>query len=196
MIGINRTDAHQPLTNQKLPLTGHTSISQTFYSSENNLNIVSLCLRNPSRVLAPLEFSLHEATTSAKPIRTIPFSTGNIDNFDCTRFQFAPIGDSAGRSYAAQIRPLESEALYPLIGVYVEAHNGQDYQAGDAYLDQAKTGYDLHFKTSYYQSLPAVAQESAAQFFRRLGQDPLFFLLYALVIIYLFTRLFKRSHEK
>ena len=167
--GCNRLDFHQPLTTTSPPLTAGTTVSQTFRANHNNLNIVSICLRNHERIDMPLRFSLSEA---GHEVRFIDFSSHNIDNTDCTRFQFAPLTDSGGRTFTASIiaLPTQTPALIPLV-VGVEKH-----------------GTDLHFKTHYYQSPIDAVKESWSQFVYRLTQDLAFLIPYLLLlggIIYL-----------
>lgn len=182
--GCNLVDVHQPLGDSRLPLSSAAPLAQSFLASAPDLNIVSLCLRNPSRSLAKLEFTLHEATTSAQPLRTISFTGGNIDNQDCTRFQFPPVPDSLHQTYLAQVRYLP-EALDPKLPpqpIYLEAHDGEDYQAGVAYLAGTPTAYDLHFRTNYYQPLSQTITSSVLHFLQRLPQDPAFLFVYTLLV--------------
>ena len=189
---FNRLDAHQPLTSSRLSYAKVDSIGQTFKSDYDNLNIVSICIRNQSRVLTPFEFSLYEATSSSKPIRTLSFSGGNIDNQDCTRFQFDPVDDSKGKVYLATIsaKPVGEGREY--YSVYIEAHQGGDYREGQAYLGTTPTDQDLHFKTFYRQDLQTVMSESSSQLGGRLISDPLFMIPYLIIIIYVIRRLIKK----
>lgn len=184
--GCNRLDVHQPLSSTRLVFTKANEISQTFVSHRNALNMVNICVRNPARSLIPLRFILKNSTNQV--IRLLDFSGGNIDNDDCTRFQFEPVMDSKNQSYTAiietNIDPLtskEDEALLRL-GLFVEAHGGGDYKEGVASVDGLVTPYDLHFKTLYQQDLASVLKESIGDFFIRLTQDPLFLIIFALLI--------------
>lgn len=191
---INRQDLHQPLTDTKHLFEKHDSIAQTFTSNYDNLNIVSICIRNPERSLLPLEFTLHESTVSAEPVRTVAFSGGNIDNQDCTRFQFEPLEDSAGKSYVAQIKALKPEKEYSHSGMYVEGYGADDYVNGTAYLDNTVTGTDFHFKTSHRENLWSTVGESVIQFGARIGQDSVFFIFYTLLLGFIIYRLWKLRH--
>lgn len=181
--GCNRQDAHQPLGGNKIFFSKAEVISQSFISSAPNLNITSICLRNVDRVLSPFEFSLHESTSSSEAIRSIDFSGGNIDNQDCTRFQFEPVIDSEGKLYVAQIKPKLSLLEDPRINIYLEANPGQDYLDGQAYVDNVETPYDLHFKTYYQQDLKTVVSESLSNFLIRFTKDPIFTLVWSALII-------------
>ena len=180
--GCNRLESHQPLGETKLFYKGVDSISESFQAANNNLNIVSICIRNPDRLLTPFTFTLHEATLSATPIRTVSFTGGNIDNQDCTRFQFEPVTDSKGKSYVASLTPTQPNLVFPRGNIYVEAHAGNDYLQGESYLDFSPSPHDLHFKTNYYQPLKAVLRESLTQFIARVWQDPIFFLFYLVLL--------------
>ncbi|MFZ2200164.1 MAG: hypothetical protein WAV40_05275 [Microgenomates group bacterium] len=183
---MNRVDAHQPLSSHFIYFAKVDSISQSFVSHRPNLNIVSICLRNPSRLLTPLKFELLDS--SSQVIRSINFAGGNIDSFDCTKFQFEPVTDSSGKSYIARIKTDLAQDLGPKeiesakSGLYVESHPGGDYLGGNAYMDNVETMYDLHFKTMYRQELSAVFKESYQGFFIRLTKDPLFFLGFILIL--------------
>ena len=180
--GCNRLDNHQPLSSHPLSFAKVNVIKQTFVAHRNDLNMVYICLKNPARTLVPLRFTLTDDLGLV--IRQLDFTGGNIDNFDCTRFQFDPIKDSVLRTYSAAVSVVldptltskEQESLRS--GLYAEAHGGGDYLGGTAYLDGLEVPYDLHFKTLYYQPLKEVFAESAWQFLYRLTQDPLFFLVF------------------
>lgn len=176
---MNRVDNHQPLSSHFIYFAKADAIGQTFVSHRPNLNIVSICLRNPSRLLTPFKFELLDSSNQI--IRTISFTGGNIDNFDCTKFQFDPVSDSSGKSYLAQISTDLAAGLDPKeiesakSGLYVESHPGGDYIGGNAYVDSVETLYDLHFKTLYRQEISSVFKESYQSFFGRLTKDPIFF---------------------
>jgi|GEM_PF-2443261 len=183
LAGCNRQDVHQALGSKRILFSRANIVSQSFVSSAPNLNIVSICLRNPDRTLTPFEFTLHIATSSSQAIRTLEFTGGNIDNQDCTRFQFEPIPSSQGQLYVAQIKPKLGLEEDPRSNIYLEANQGDDYLGGQAYTDDVPTSYDLHFKTSYRQDLKTVLSESFSNFISRIFQDPIFFILYAISII-------------
>jgi len=194
--GCNRLDNHQPLSSHILSFAKANSISQTFVAHRNNLNMVNICLRNSSRSPISLRFTL--ADQSGAIIRKLDFTGGNIDNFDCTRFQFEKIKDSADRLYTATITTnidpaleAKDEALLRY-GLLIEAHGGGDYLGGTALVDGVEVPYDLHFKTLYYQPLSEVIKESWQGFFLRLTQDPIFFIIFLLLICWVVYR-FKKA---
>ncbi len=164
--GCNRLDNHQPLTSSVEKIPEGNSISQSFTSSRDNLNIVSICIRNPERGLIPLQFSLSE---NDREVRHIDFSSGNIDNEDCTKFQFSPILDSANHLYVARISsfPPDKDKLTPTV------------------LTIEKYGDTLHYKTFYYQSLKEAVAESFSQFPPRIIADLGFFILWGAGLIFL-----------
>lgn len=186
LAGCNRLDVHQPQTNAYIKYDQAKVVAQSFVANRNNLNIVSLCIRNPARVLAPFRFELvHQQ--SGRTLRSIDFSGGNIDNMDCTKFQFDPITDSQNQTYELKIISpvdVEDETVLPRGGVYVEAFSDASYPYGTALLDGHPLDKDLHFKTFYFQSLSEVTKESYTQFFHRLTLDPLFLVLYTLLLIW------------
>lgn len=192
--GCNRQDAHQPLSGKRLSFSEHDKISQSFTSSHSGLNIVSICLRNPTRILTPIEFTLHEASSSTAAIRQINFTGGNVDNQDCTKFQFEPVPDSQDKLYIAQlsIEPPSSPKL-PRANIHVEAYPGEGYLNGLAFTDDAETELDLHFKTNYYQSARDVIKESSSQFAERLFQDKLFFAFYIAIVATTIYHLLKKK---
>lgn len=191
---LNRLDAHQPLTTVKLPLPLGSTATQSFLSIHNQLNIYSVCLRNPDRLLVPITFTLHEATTSAKALRTIEFNGGNIDNADCTRLQFEPLEDSAGKTYFAKltVNALDPQELpVDYRDLYLEADQDTGYPAGTAYLNSTPLGLDFHFKTHYSQPISEVVKESLSQLPPRFLQDPGFSLFYLALLaatLYLLLR--------
>lgn len=200
--GCNRLDNHQPLTVKNLTFAFASSISQTFYSRHNGVNRVDICLRNRDRVLLPLRFSLYLAG-STTAIRTLDFSGGNIDNQDCTRFQFAPVADSADKEYRAEIAvlPPQSDVLpedfmHTKDSLSIEANGGGDYPQGAAYLDNKVTEYDLHFKSYYEQSAGDAIRESLAQLGARLTQDPAFIVVYIIALAVLVRGLARKAHAK
>lgn len=190
-IGINRTDVHQPLSDTRLYLDKYSAVSQTFTSTHNNMNIVSICIRNPNREMTPFEFAVYEGTSSAAAVRTLAFTGGNIDNQDCTRFQFEPIADSAGKSYVAEVRATRPREEYPRVGIYVESYAGEDSVDGAAYQDTKMIAADLHMKTAYRERLTVTVTKSITEFFTRAGQDLLFFILYGALFIYILIRIFR-----
>lgn len=164
--GCNRIDIHQPQTSTVTKLMEGDSVSQSFVAGRDNLNIVSICLRNFERALIPLNFSLLENNLQ---IRSIDFSSGNIDNEDCTRFQFSPVLGSAHHSYVAKISSTEpgKDKLIPAVFT-VEKYEG-----------------DLHYKTFYSQPLKEVVIESLSQLPPRARSDWPFLGLWLLGLIYL-----------
>ena len=187
LAGCNRLDNHQPLSGHPFPFTTANVISQSFVAHEDNLNMVNICLRNPARTLIPLKFILTDE--GGEVLHTLNFSGGNIDNDDCTRFQFAPISHSAGKKYLASIATNfvsgtdpETERLLRL-ELYIEGHDGGDYWEGTASVDGVATAYDLHFKTFYQQDLSSVIRSSWHGLVRRLPADPGFMLIYLLLIV-------------
>ena len=188
LLGLNREDIHQPLTDIKPSFVGHTSVSQTFTSHYSNLDIVSICIRNPRRLLLPLKFELYQDDIEV-PVRTIDFSGGNISEDDCTRFQFDPITDSQNKVYKAMITAVSPEKDDPHTGMYIESFKGEDYVDGTAYLDNVDLGYDLHFKTAYRQDIRTIFKESFTQFGTRLFKDIAFLIFYLLLISFTFNKL-------
>lgn len=174
--GCNRLDNHQPLTNSKIIIPEGSSISQTFIASRDNLNIVSICLRNPNRVNIPLSFSLLD---NSQEVRHIDFSSGNIDGGDCTKFQFEPIENSANKQFVTTINtyPPEKDALIPLV-ITVEKNND-----------------DLHYKTYYHQNLKEVINESISQVWPRIIADLGFFMFWVGATLYLLIRLFRSPSQ-
>lgn len=167
---MNRLDQHQPLTSTITRFYEGDTISQVFYSHRNDLNTVSICLRNEGRALTPMTFTL---SVGDKVVRTLQFSGGNIDNEDCTKFKFDKIEDSQNKTYVAAITspPADKQAQKPAV-FSIEMHEGV-----------------MHFKTFYYQAVSAVAQESIAQLTSRFTQDPVFLILWVLMVGYLINRL-------
>lgn len=185
--GCNRLDNHQPLSSARLSFVKANEISQTFLSHHSSLNMVHICLRNPGRSLIPLVFELKDKTGAL--VRRLDITGGNIDNDDCTRFQFEPITDSQNQSYTASIKNNLDPRIDPAdetllrLNVGIEAHGGGDYLAGEASVDGVETPYDLHFKTFYQQDLKDVIIESIHNFLTRLTKDPLFFLIFVIFLI-------------
>lgn len=192
---MNRLDNHQPLSSHPIYFAKVDTISQTFVSHRPSLNIVSICMRNPSRLMTPLRFELID--DNAEVVRSLDFSGGNIDNFDCTKFQFEPIKDSLDRSYIAQISATldpsldskEKEAAKS--GLYVESHGGGDYLGGSAYVDGKDTGFDLHFKTLYRQEYDEVFKESYLGFGSRIIKDPIFFVVFLTILAFVIIKIRK-----
>lgn len=189
---MNRQDNHEPQTDTKQLLTTAHAVSQTFVSHTPNLNIVSICLRNPARLLAPITFSLKEEGSSTT-LRQIDFSGGNVSEDDCTRLQFAPIEDSAGRTYRATLTSNSfANQRNPADSMYVEVASDNNYREGSAYIDGVPLGQDLHFKTFYRQSTRQVASESVSQFVHRLPLDPLFMVPYGLLLAVVLFKLLRK----
>ncbi len=194
-LSLNRIDVHQPRTNFKLNYGQATTISQSFISHYNSLDIVSICVRNPRRILEPLQFNLYEATTSSQPVRTLLFSSGNINNQDCTRFQFQPISNSRNKFYVAEIKRLKPNPKKPT-SLYVETYDDDDYQEGTAYRDQQLVRKDLHFKTFYRQPLFQALTQAAHNFFNRITQDPVFFIFYLFLLGFIVKQLINsKNHD-
>ena len=174
---MNRLDQHQPLTSVITRFYEGDTIAQTFVSNRDNLNTVSICIRNPDRALTPMTFKLSEGDTT---VRTIEFSGGNIDNEDCTKFKFEKITDSQNKTYVATISsPSVDKKVRSPATFSVEMHEGV-----------------MHFKTFYYQEVSQVIIESTTQFFTRLGQDPFFILVWGAFVVYLLSRIFKPSTRR
>lgn len=191
--GCNRLDNHQPLQSSKLTFTKSDRIGQTFVSHRDNLNMVYMCVRNTGRSLIPLRFELK--SDGGQVLRTLDFTGGNIDNDDCTRFQFEPLADSKNKVYEADIvtnlDPTLEPAEVTLLrnGVYIESHGGGDYKDGVAVVDGVPTQLDLHFKTLYSQPLNDVIKEAWQGLLARLTMDPTFLLIYLALLIFLMLKL-------
>lgn len=187
LAGCNRLDNHQPLSSARLSFVKSNEISQTFVSHYGSLNMVHICLRNPGRSEIPLVFELKDK--AGVVVRSLNLTGGNIDNDDCTRFQFAPIIDSQNQSYSALIKTNIDPKIDPAdetllrLNVGIEAHGSGDYKEGEASVDGVETPYDLHFKTFYQQDLKDVVNESIHNLLTRLTKDPFFFLVFTLLII-------------
>lgn len=174
--GCNRMDQHQPFTDGVSVLSPGGSIIQEIESSYDNLNTISICLRNPSHVTMPLTFKL---TENNQVIRTLDFSSANIDNADCTKFKFVPVEGSAGRSYLAVIESILASTDQPLTtSITVE-----------------KSGTQLHYKTFYYQTLSQVISESVSQFYSRLFLDPWFLICWLGIVILIVFKLIRSKSE-
>lgn len=195
--GCNRLDNHQPLQSSKLTFTKSSRIGQTFSSHRDNLNMVYICVRNSGRSLIPLRFELK--SDEGKVLRTLDFTGGNIDNDDCTRFQFEPVADSKNKTYEADIVAQLDSKLEPAEvallrnGVYIESHGGGDYKDGVAMVDGQPTQLDLHFKTLYSQPLKDVIKEAWQGLIARLTMDPIFMSIYLSLLIFLILKL-KRAN--
>ncbi len=190
--GCNRIDNHQPLSSHKLFYQKTYSIGQVFIANRNNLNMVNICIRNPSRILLPLEFTLNDGI--GQSVRKIKLDAGNIDNVDCTRMQFEPIEDSKGKKYTASITVLKDvdpdsklvELSKP--SLFIEAHGGGDYLGGNAVVDGLESAYDLHFKTYYKQDLRSVIEESISTFGTRITQDLFFDIIFVLLVLWIIKK--------
>lgn len=191
--GFNRIDNHQPLTTNRLRLDPGGVIAQSFYSSRDGLNIVSVCLRS-DHFLEPLEFTLHESTIDSMAIRSISFNVANIDNFDCTKLQFDEINNSKDKQYFAAITRVKSEEEFldsKPIPIYAEANSRNDYKSGSAYYDGVELAYDLHFKTHYKQDPGDTLEEVISDFSTRIVSDLAFFLPYSIIIIFVLYKYLK-----
>lgn len=192
LAGCNRIDSHQPLSSHKLSYLKSYSIGQKFVSNRDGLNMVNICIRNPSRVLLPLQFTLLD--DAGIELRQLNLDAGNIDNVDCTRIQFEPISDSKGKVYTSIITVMkdsEPDSKYVELtkpSIFIEAHGGGDYLGGNAVVDGQESIYDLHFKTYYKQDLRSVIEESFSNFGVRLTQDLFFDIIFILLIIWVFKK--------
>lgn len=190
---MNRQDVHQPQTDTLYLLDTAATVGQTFFSSRPELNIVSVCLRNPARQLTPITFKLYDNSSRTEPLRTIEFNGGNVSEDDCTRLQFVPLTDSANKEYYLELSsPGFANPINPKNSMYIEVASDYNYPGGTAYVDGVPLAADLHFKTYYRQDLAEVAQESVTQFGSRLPQDLGFMLPYLLILGLVLARLFKR----
>lgn len=174
--GCNRLDQHQPFTDGTLILPPGDVVSQTITASRNNLNTVSICLRNPNHVEIPLTFTLIE---NNQAIRTLDFNSANIDKDDCTKLKFLPVDNSQGHSYIARIESAKREtesAISPPILV-------------------EKNGSTLHYKTFYYQSMNEVVNESVIQFYNRVFLDPWFMIVWVGLIIFTIFKIVRSKSE-
>lgn len=179
---MNRQDVHQPLTDTRYLLDTANSVGQTFRSSHDDLNIVSVCLRNPARLLTPLTFELYEEGKEV-PLRVIAFSGGNVSEDDCTRLQFEPISDSRGTNYTFSL--VSDGFVNPISAknsMYMEVADDSNYQDGTALIDGAPIGMDTHFKTFYRQENREVVRESIDQFIHRLPLDLSFMIPYIILL--------------
>lgn len=188
---MNRQDVHQPATDTHLLLDGAKSVSQTFVSARDNLNIVSVCVRNPARLLSPLRFDLFVASKT-DPIRTINFSGGNVSEDDCTKLQFAPVEDSGGKSYTFTLSSPSFAAPVPANSMYLEVASDDNYSYGTAAIDGTPLHQDAHFMTYYRQDLGAVVEESLAQFVARLPLDLSFLIPYTILLFTVIYKLLRR----
>lgn len=196
LAGCNRLDNHQPMTSQKLLFKTTDIIGQTFISHRSNLNIVSICLRDPLGTPTPLKFTLLDS--SNKVIRSLNFNGANIENIDCTKFQFEPVAESKDQTYLVNISTEIDSSLTPLEvaslkqGLYIEAYDGEDYKGGEAYVGGIVSPHDLHFKTFYRQDLKSVFKESLSSFLTRLLDDPLF-IIFFIILVVLVIRLYRKT---
>lgn len=173
--GCNRLDQHQPLTTEIERVDLGSSLEETFLSRRSNLNIVSICIRNPDRLLVPIKFELWEKGI-AQPVRTLDFSSGNIDATDCTRLQFEPLPTSENQTYTAKLQ-IGLLSLPPRTPQFltIEKHAGH-----------------LHYKTFYKQDLSSIIHESLFALPGRLKADWIFLAFWGATCGFIMWRLWCR----
>lgn len=138
-------DSGQPVSEKLAPIFNAQSITQTIVPQNNGLSTILIHLKNAQlKNVDPFIFSLADAHGNV--LREISINGRNIGDGEDIRFQFAPISDSAGKTYAITLRAPYTDIASP----HIEAgfSNTDTYSQGRSSLP--KENGDLSFQLFYH----------------------------------------------
>ncbi len=135
-----------------------TSVGQTFLATEANLSSVDVLLATYRRQNhAPVVFSLFEYPRRGAPLRTVVAQPDSIVDNQLHSFQFAPIADSAGKTY---LLTLESPRGVPGDAFTAWFGKCDCYPQGTALLNGSELPQrDLAFRLEYHYQATGVLVE-------------------------------------
>jgi hypothetical protein len=124
------------------------SVGQTFQATRNNLSRVELRLANYARInTAPLVLNVQEYPASAPPLRSVTADPATIGDHWPYVFKFAPIADSAGKTF---ILTLESPGSAPGNAFTAFVGECNCYRDGTLFLNnEPQPDLDLTFRVGY-----------------------------------------------
>ncbi len=139
-------------------ITADVRVSQTFRATEANLSEVAIMLATYGRRNhVSLVFSLSSDPPDGEPLRTVTVPPGAIADNAYHSFPFAPLTDSAGKSFTLT---LESPQATPEDSFTAWLGECDCYPEGRAFLNGDELPQrDLAFRLGYHQDVTSVLHE-------------------------------------
>jgi hypothetical protein len=136
-------------------LVASSRVCQTFVSPYDNLSRIEIALSDYGRKnTGPFLFHLRNAPDDDQAIVTLTLDASIVKNANYTLFEFPPIPDSAGRTYAFCLEAPQAELLNSITAVGIL---GDTYMDGEAIFREMwghSAGIsDLDFRLGYAFSL-------------------------------------------
>jgi hypothetical protein len=178
-LGVRRLpDVSQSSVKKEVWIYKDHQVSQTFTPQNDGLNVIHIYLRNVSlRNQNPLTFTVSDLDGTI--IRRINLTGYNIGDGDNVRFQFAPIPDSAGKTYTLTLSAAGT-SYSKAIGVGFAP--GDNYPGGESRVSGEASG-DIAFSAFYFPTNRLeVLKSSLAFFIRSLVQPRLIIYLSLLTL--------------
>ncbi len=196
LVGLARNPAHEErdvvqerLEHATLPLTGASSVGQTFLARHDGLKAVEflVALYNAEAEMpasARLTFTLHPLDApDVTPVQVEVMAAG-LEHNQKLRFGFDPLPHSGGVTYVATLR---SDADHGIGFWYCES---EAYAYGARQENGADQAGDLHMVTYYDYAIAAVASDALRLMGERARQVPalLFLLLLPGLVFWVWAR--------
>ena len=205
---MQRIDRFQETNDTKLNISAGNSLTQSFIASKNNFTGIRVVIYNP-KLGAKGSYLFAISDDQNVAVKELTVSESNMGWGEQFRFDFAPIGDSAGKSYVLSIVSQQKDLNdTPLI---TDMNNSKAYNTGKKFteeqIDLAEKNYialgygvkdyfkdgtaslnsnplpgDLVFQTYYRTSVPQFIRDSLTSFAGRMSQDSGFLIFYLLTL--------------
>ena len=145
----------QPLFNEMAEFHGPLKVGQSFVASRPGLCRVALLLARKGRTnRSPLVFHLREGAKATADLATVTIHASHLEDvttmirrpYVYQSFSFAPIPDSAGKTFYLWVESPQSPADDPLL---VRYQAGDVYPEGAVSIENSIISGDLTFKAYY-----------------------------------------------
>ena len=205
---MQRIDRFQETNDTRLSVSAGNTLTQSFTVSKNNFTGIRVVVYNPKLGGAgSYLFSISDDQNVT--VKELTVSESNMGWGEQFRFDFAPIHDSAGKSYALSIvsqqKDLKDVLLITDMNTSKALNTGQKfteeqidlveknyialaygandyYKDGTASLNSTPLPGDLVFQTYYRTSAPQFIRDSLISFAGRMSQDSGFLIFYLLTL--------------
>lgn len=193
---MRRLDVNQDYGENTLTVGPGTSIGQTFKALHNNLAGVRFGVSN-TKLGGSGEYEFTILDEKQTILQTLTVKESNLGWQNIFRYDFAPIADSAGKTYTLNLSYLGSSSSAENKEKVLVAYSEKDlYKDGAALVNKKEVSGDLTFST-YYQVNPGIfLRDSASDFVTRLSSDTAFLYSYVALLtifsIYLLRQLLSK----
>lgn len=193
---MRRLDAYQDYGEENLSVGPSMSVGQTFKATRDNLAGVRFSVSNVQLGGAEeYEFTILDDKQTV--LRSFSAKESNLGWQYTFRYDFAPIADSAGKTYTLNLAFKGSSTSGQNRENLKVAYSKKNlYPDGEAIVNNKPVSGDLTFSTYYQVSPAAFLRDSVSDFTNRLTLDKNFLFSYLALLTVLSIYLLKRIFGK